>query len=188
MSEETNTEELDSQNQPTEEVVNTEEVETEAPADEVEDLEKLREQNKKLFERAKKAEELAKQLKAKTAQEPKATTQTPEKQGEQLSSFDTIALIDAKVTNKEDIEFVAEYARFKRISVADALKSSVVRGELSERAETRRTAEVTNTGSSKRTTAKVSDDVLLKNAADGKLPEDPEALAQAYYRQKLGSK
>lgn len=177
--------ELDTQIEPTEEVANTEEVEETAAEVETEDKPKYTPYEIKQFERAKLAEAKAKELEVELNALKNKPPVAEKQAGDHLTSYDTIALIDAKVTHREDIELVSEYARFKGIPVADALKSGVIKSELAERAETRRTAEVTNTSGSKRTTVKVSNDALLTNASQGKLPDNPEDLAKAYYAAKL---
>jgi hypothetical protein len=175
------TEELDSQNQSTDEVVNTDEVEVESHEDDTEDIEKLREQNRKLYERTKKAEELAKQLKSKVS----ATTQTSEKQDGELSAKDIILLSNSGIKESEDIDEVLDFAKYKKIPVAEALKNPTVKAILADKAEYRRSAEVANTSSSRRTSVKASDETILSNASQGKLPDDPEALAEARIRAKL---
>lgn len=115
--------------------------------------------------RAEKAERLAKA--ARTTQ-PEAKQEA--KQGD-LNSKDLYALMEAKVP-QDDIDEVAEYARFKGISIADALKSTVVKTLLGEKAEQRQSAEAANVGSSKRSSGKTSDDVLVAKAEKGELPED----------------
>ena len=182
---------VDSTNDTTEEVVNTEEVE-ETDLSETEDLGELQEKNKKLFERAKKAEAEAKLLKAerlKAEEEAKAKvvkTEPSEKQGG-LTPKDLYALMEAKVP-QDDIEVVSEYAAFKKTSVAEALKSSVIKSELADRAEQRQTAEATNTGTARRGSAKPTPEQVMANVSEGKLPEDPEALAKARWAVKKAKK
>lgn len=189
-------EELNTQEtEPTEEVVKTDVTEETAAEVETEGQEEsstpeYTDYEKKMFKNWKKAEEQVRTLKLENENLKKGSApvaQPAEKQAE-LTAFDTIALIDAKVTHRDDIELVKEYAKFKGISIGDALNSSVMKAELSQQAETRRTADVTNTGGSKRTVSKVSDEVLLANARQGKYPDDPEALAEARFRAKYGSK
>lgn len=176
---EQSTEELDSQNQPTEEVVNTEVVEEAIPETDSEDLELLKEKNLKLFERAKKAEAEAKLLKAeRIKQEETARLKPAEKQAEpQVTLKDQYALLQAQVP-ADDIDEVLRYSKFQGLSVQDALKSTVVKAVLSERAEQRKTAEVANTSGSKRTTVKVTDEQLLEKVRRGE-EVDPEAVAIA---------
>lgn len=179
-------EELDSQDQPTEEVVNTEEVEETPAQEESEDLNTLQEQNKRLFERAKKAESEAKLLKAeRLKKEEVAKVEAPSQKQDGLSSMDTIALINAKVTEKEDIEEVMDYAKLKNIPISDALNANVVKTILKEKAENRATAEATNTGTARRGSTKPTDEQVLADAAKGK-EVDPEALAQAHFNEKFG--
>jgi len=187
MDEESN-DNIESINDETEEVLNTEEVEVETPAVETEDEseedleaikaenQKLKEQNKKLFERTKKAE-------AKKAQAPLAPAPSEKQDG--LSSMDTIALIDAKVTNKDDIETVQKYAQLQGISIGDALATPLVKSILKDNAEQRQSAEAANTAPARRGSVKLSDEVILANANSGKFTDDPEALAEARMQSKL---
>ncbi len=119
--------------------------------------------------RAEKAEKLAKAVKS----EP-TTKQSPKSAGE-ISTQDLYALIDAKVP-QEDINEVKEIANLKGITIAEALKSNIVKAILSDNAEMRRTAQASNVGTARRTTGKVSDDVLLSKASKGELPESDEDL------------
>jgi hypothetical protein len=174
---------IDSTNDTTEEVAKTDEVEevTDDASDETEDedLETLREKNKRLFERTKKAEAEAKLLKAeRIKKEEKAKVESPSQKQDGITPMDAVVLMGAKVTEKEDIEFVAEYAKFKNIPLSEALKSSIVKAELAERLEHRTTAAATNTGAARRGTAKITDEQIVANAEQGK-EVDPEALAEA---------
>lgn len=179
---------IESINDATEEVVNTEEVEVETPAVETEDeseedVEAIKAQNRKLFERAKKAEAEARALKAQKVE--KSVDSVPSEKQEGLSSMDTIALIGAKVTVKEDIDEVVDYARLKGITIEEALNTNVVKTILRDKAEQRQTAEATNTSTARRGSSRPSDETILDNASKGKLPEDAEALAEARMNLKL---
>jgi hypothetical protein len=94
---------------------------------------------------------------------------------DKLSQTDLIAIIKAEVPT-EDIAEVTDYAELKGISVLEALKSSVVKTILKEKAEERNTAEATSTGASKRGSSKVSDDTLLSDYDKGKLPESEKDM------------
>lgn len=103
-----------------------------------------------------------------------------------LSTSDLYALVKAEVP-EEDISEVEEYAQFKKISVAEALKSSVVKSLLSEKAEKRNVATATSVGNSRRGSAKVSDEALVANASAGKLPESDEEITRLL-KTKMGIK
>jgi len=185
MAEEAN-ENLDSTNETTEEVEKTEEVEETVADTETEDIEAIKEKNVRLFERAKKAEAEAKLLRAerlKSEEQAKVKTDSkpvaPTEKQVGLTAMDTIALIGAKITEKDDVDFVADYAQFKKISVGEALKSGVVKSELAQRLEQRATAEATNTGPARRGSVKLSNEQILNDVYKGKYPEDPEVLAEA---------
>lgn len=171
--------ELESKIEPTEEVEKTEDIESDGDQPKDKDVEVLEEKNKKLFERAKKAEAENKELKAKAkAPEVKVEAEPSQKQ-DGLSPMDTIALIDSKVTNKEDIEVVMKYAKLNDLSIGDALKDDMVKSILKDRLEKRTSAEVTNTNANKRGANKPTGDQLLDQAQSGKTVDDMDALADA---------
>lgn len=131
--------------------------------------------------------ELQKKLKTIEAQKEhwrkKATTQTQAPKQEQsvdsLSSKDLLSLMKAEV-NEDDIDDVVEYATFKKISIADALKTSTVKAIIAEKNEYRKTAELSNTSNVRKGVSKVSDDTLVRKLNDGEVPsigsEDAERL------------
>lgn len=133
-------------------------------------------------ERFNKAEELASNYKIR-AEKAEAKVKSEIKSGEQvltptnetLTPKDLMALMNAKV-HEEDIEEVQEYARFKKISLAEALNISVIKTLLSEKAEQRKVADATNVGVTKRSPSKESDETLLRNASKGELPDTDEGL------------
>lgn len=142
------------------------------------------EHERKMFDRAKKAEVEVKELKAKL--KTLENKQQPQ-DSSQLSPMDTIALVNAKITNKEDIEDVADYARFKKISVSEALNSGVMKTHLAQKAEERASAEAANTSGSRRSSGKVTDDTLLANWEKGILPESEDDIRRLW-RARQGKK
>ncbi len=182
---ENDNDELESKTEPTEEVVNTEEVEevTDDQSGETEDTEAIKEKNKKLFERTKKSEAENKELKAKLKTlETKPQDKSVEKQTE--FDLEDVAALVQKVAVKEDREMVKDYAKFKKISLEEALESSIVQAELKERTEKRASANATNTGNGRRGTTKPSPEAILNNVEKGKLPDDPEDWAEARFQSK----
>jgi hypothetical protein len=121
--------------------------------------------------RAEKAEKLAKSVKVETKPEAKNDKLS-------VSTRDYLALVNAKV-NEEDITEVEEYARFKGVSIADALKSSVVKTLLSEKEEMRKTANAANVNNVRKSVSKVSGEVLLDKASKGEMLDDVDALVKA---------
>lgn len=127
-----------------------------------------------------KAEELRDNYKIraeKAENKSKQTKESPKQTQGDLSSKDLYALMEAKVP-QEDIDEVTEYAKFAKISVADALKNNVVKTILKEKAEMRNVAEATNTGTARRTTGKMSEDALLDKASKGEMPESDDEIAR----------
>lgn len=147
--------------------------------------EKMSETNKQLFARTKKAEGFEfkdnKWVKAEKPapvvveqKKPEVTTEKSSQDG--LSSADVIAVINSKIP-QEDIPDVAEYAKFKKITIAEALKDGVVKNILADKAEQRRIADGTATGDGKkRGSAKLSDEALLSNAEKGVMPDSDEDM------------
>ncbi len=119
--------------------------------------------------RAEKAEKKAKETGGNSGDGKSEKKQSSK--ADDISSKDLYVLMDAKVP-QEDIEDVLEYSKLKNISIADALKSNVIKTILSDKAEARRVAEATNTGITRHGTSKPSDDVLLSKASQGELPDD----------------
>ncbi len=130
--------------------------------------EKQRADNQKV--RAEKAEALAKQN-----GKGKPAPQKSNAKADELTAKDLYALMENKVA-QEDIDEVVEYAKFKKISVADALKTDIVTRTLADKAEKRATAKATNVGGQRRGSSKVSDSTLLDKASKGEFPENDEDL------------
>lgn len=179
---------LDSTNQSSEEDVNTTEevVETsteESVADtETESTEsEYTEREKRLFARAKKAEELVKKLKASAPVKPNAA---PSANGIPPVK-DLIAL--SKV-DPEDVDDVVEYAKFKNIPISQALKTNIVKTLLAEKAEERKTAQATSTGSQKRGNTVVSEEKLLERASSGDMPENDADIQRLISARMLSKK
>ncbi len=106
----------------------------------------------------------------------------------ELSPKDTIALIGAKVTDPEDIDEVIEYAQFKKISIADALKSNVIKTSLAEKEEKRKTAEATSTGNQRRSNTKIDGPTLVANLSKGIIPEAGSKEADDLFWAKRGGR
>jgi hypothetical protein len=93
-----------------------------------------------------------------------------------LSNTDLYALIKNNV-EEEDISEVVDYAKLKKVSIQEALKSNFIKTYLKEKAEERNVATASNTGTAKRSSAKTPDDVLLKNLQNkGELPESDDDM------------
>ena len=147
-------------------------------ADVSEEVTKLQEQNKKLYERAKKAEAEAKALKKTSEPKPDVTVQPQV----QLTALDAVLLSKSDISEKEDIETLVEYANFKHISVAEAMKTPVMKAELAQRAQERKSAQATHTGGGKRSSATLTSDQILANAEKGIMPksdDDWDKIAEA---------
>lgn len=144
-------------------------------------LAKLQDTNRQLYARTKKAEGFVQDDSGKWIKTPvkaienKEITATTKTSQDNLSQTDVITLARADIP-EEDIPEVLEYAKFKGISVAEALKSPIIKTTLADKAEARKVAEGTSTGSGRRSSARLSDDALMENASKGILPESDEDI------------
>lgn len=168
----------DTQTVTTEEVAKTDAVEETTAQVETEDKPEHTEFEIKQFERAKKAEAEAKKAKAEL-KALKDKPQASEKQDGGLTIKDIFALQNSKV-HEEDVERVAKFAKDEGLSVSEALKNDELKAILDVRIEKRKSAEVSNTGGSKRSATKVSDEALLANAEKGIFPESEEDIARLW--------
>lgn len=139
-----------------------------------------------LKERLAKAEELAKnyKIRAEKAEAVKKTVKT-ESTSDDLSTKDTIAIMKANV-HEDDIDDVVEYARFKKISVLEALNNTVVKATLKEKEEFRKSAEMANTTNARKGSAKLAPDVLVKNLRAGEVPTDKASAEELFWARRGG--
>lgn len=140
--------------------------------------EKLESNNKQLYARVKKAEGFIQDKDGKWVKPsipPQRTETRPDdttkKNTSELSTEDLYFLIKADV-HKDDFEKVTKFAKFEGISVQEALNNQIVKGLLSESAESRKVADGTNVGGGKRGNAKVTDESLVEDANKGIFPEN----------------
>lgn len=123
-----------------------------------------------------KAEELANNYKVRAEKAEKGKKAAPQADG--LTTSDILAITRAQI-NEEDLDEVLEYAKFKKTSISEALKSSILRATLSEKAEERTSAQAVNTGGGRRANnGAVSDERLMADASKGILPESDADIAR----------
>ena len=155
--------------QVTEETLDTQEVE------EVVEVEEQDEPVDDIKAKLAKAEELANNYKIRAEKAEAKAKEAPKAQ--ELSAVDILAVSKANI-EPEDLGDVVDYAKYKGISIAEALRSPVVKATLAEKEELRKSAAAVNTGAVRRTSSKVSDDQLLANARKGIMPDSDEDLAR----------
>lgn len=133
-----------------------------------------------------KAEEIAHNMKIRAEKAERELRESKERKGDakpqasgtqdRLSDQDLIAVITNKV-NQKDLPEIAEYAKMKGLSIAEALETNVVKSIMKDNEEMRATAKATNTTTTARGTSKVSDESLLNSASEkGILPESDEDM------------
>ncbi len=144
---------------------------------------------KELADAKAKAEQIAKdqKLRAEKAEKAHKGGQDNEPKEQGLSTKDTIALMNAKV-HEDDIDDVLDYAKYKGISVAEALKSSVIKASLAEKEEFRKTALATTTGTKRQGTVKIDPQTLISDLKAGKVPAKGSKEAEELFWAKNGGR
>lgn len=89
--------------------------------------------------------------------------------------------------HEDDIDEVLDMAKFKKVSLAEALKLGATKAILAEKEEFRRTANASNIGNTRRATS-VSPDTLVRNLSEGKVPEKGSKEAEDLFWAKRGGK
>lgn len=105
----------------------------------------------------------------------KAEKKTKEKV-EPTSTHSTSDIVALSKVHEDDIERVEKFAKDEGVSIKEALKNDELTAILNVRAEKRNVSDATNTGNSRRVSAKVSDEALIANASSGKLPTSDEDI------------
>lgn len=135
---------------------------------------------KEKADKATKAEEIAfnQRIRAEKAEKELKNSKPA---GESTPKQDGLSLKDVRALNgvhDDDVDFITNWAKANNVEIADAVKNSDVQLILKGHEEQRKIADATNTGTSKRSSAKLADDVLLSNASKGILPDSDEDLAR----------
>ena len=140
-------------------------------------------------------EELRKQNKTLEAQKDhwrkKAQTKNDEPEDStskgNLSDSDMLTIMPADV-HTDDLAEVKEFAKFKGISVAEALNNPVIKTTLSLNDEFRKTAKTSNTANARKGGQKVSSDTLIANLSKGEVPSTPEESEALYWARRGGKR
>jgi hypothetical protein len=123
-----------------------------------------------------KIKQIAENQRIRAEKAEKASKKAPEVEASTLSNKDMLAILREGVDD-DDIPEVQAYAKIKGITVAEALKTSLVRSMLDEKKEERKTAEVTAAGNKRPSSKSSSGQELLDKARrTGQLPDSEEEL------------
>jgi hypothetical protein len=76
----------------------------------------------------------------------------------------------------QDVDEVTDFAKYKGISISEAVKHPIMATILREKEEQRKTALVTNTGPAKRGSSMQTDEQLVANMLQGRLPESDDEI------------
>lgn len=159
----------------TEEVVETDTVETDESG--------VDEQNGDFEAKLKEKDDKIRQLESVIVKHKKESKIEKPKESSELSQNDLYALIKNDV-HEDDVSEVVDYARVKKITVKEALQSNVVKAILRDKEETRKTAQVSNTGTTRKSPTKVDADTLVEKARKGDLPQSEEEMKKVFLKMK----
>lgn len=130
---------------------------------------------------AQKAKELADNYKKraeKAEKKAKSAPSTPKTEDTtQLSPKDYLALQEAQIT-ADDFDEVQDFAKYKGLTISEALKSSTLKTILNERKEERATASATQTKGARGVKPKTGEDYLEKAKTTGEIPTDDKAMQE----------
>lgn len=144
--------------------------------EDTDDIEALKQKNQELYEQMKKAKGFKRDSKTGKWVKPETVIPKPEiKFADDMTKEELYSLVKANVPD-EDVSEVKAYARSHFTTCTEALKKPEVKAILKIRDEFRKSAETANTGASGFRASKISDDTLLANAKEGKMPTDDEGI------------
>lgn len=110
-----------------------------------------------------------------------------ENKSDDLTIKDAVLIQRANV-EVEDIDEVVRWAKFNNQTIGQALNDDTLKTVLAKRAEIRKSAQATSTGTSKRVVTKVSDEEIVKDAQNGKLPKPGSEEAERLFWARRGIK
>lgn len=110
-----------------------------------------------------------------------------ENKSDDLTIKDAVLIQRANV-EVEDIDEVVRWAKFNNQTIGQALSDDTLKTVLAKRAEIRKSAQATSTGTSKRVVTKVSDEEIVKDAQNGKLPKPGSEEAERLFWARRGIK
>lgn len=122
----------------------------------------------------------------KPAEAPKPKTETVKPVKSEVTALDTLAFIDAQVTNSEDIAEVMKLAKGFGLSIADALKDKTVKHRLEVLKDERKTAEASNTRTARSGAKQVDSRQLLDNLSKGEVPTGGNEAEELYWARRGG--
>lgn len=103
---------------------------------------------------------------------------------QELSAKDALLLSKADI-DLDDVDEVVDFAKYRKITIAEAIKNPTLRAIIADRKEERNTALATQTSNARKSTTP-SNEVLLEKAERGESKEDDiDKLVQARMDAKL---
>ena len=103
-----------------------------------------------------------------------------------VTALDTLAFIDAGVTNSEDIAEVMKLAKGFGLGISDALKDETVKHRLNVLKEQRKTADASNTRTARQGARQVDSKQLLDNLSKGEVPTGTNEAEELYWARRGG--
>lgn len=122
----------------------------------------------------------------KPAEAMKPKTETVKQSSSEVTALDTLAFIDAQVTNSEDIAEVIKLAKGFGLSISDALKDKTVKHRLEVLKDERKTAEASNTRTARSGVKQIDSKQLLDNLSKGEVPTGGNEAEELYWARRGG--
>lgn len=127
------------------------------------------------LEEIKKKAALAEAYKIRAEKSESKLKEFKDKDTSSISAKDALALVSAKV-DAEDYDDIAEWAKFKKVSISEALKDKKIQVLLREKSEERKTANATLSRKSG-AVSKETPEAIVDRARKGELPTDDDDIA-----------
>lgn len=111
------------------------------------------------------------------------------KNEENLSTKDLIALAKEDVS-EQVVDEVIEYAKFKKITVAEAMKSGYIKSKIEEDKENAKTAKATQTRSTRQTTKTDGNEILnnIRDKGEDSIPNAGSSEAEEVFWARRGGR
>lgn len=166
-----------------EEVIETPEEKIEEDESEAEIEENESEQDIDLKARIAELEKENKTLKVQKAKIKEKKAAPVEQEKAELSQKELYSLMQNNV-HEDDIDQVVDYAQARKISVQEALQSGTIKAILKENQELRKTQELSNTGTTRKSSAEKDADTLIQKARKGEMPQSEADMKKMFLKMK----
>ena len=122
-----------------------------------------------------------------TPKEEKKSVKEENSTESSLSPADIIALTKADI-DTDDIQEVIDYAKYRKVSIKEAINDPILASILEKKNEKRQSAKAMNTRSGRGKVQKLTPEQVLEKAKRGELPEPGSEEAELLFKARRGLK